>query len=108
MTKETDVYFSMDTRSENPKVVTRFKCPGCERTYEHSSGVINHLKNPGHEAVDGQITQDRTRIICERVDGKFVAIAPIPVPIPPISQSLTQVYAIECVFFLFEYSGHIS
>jgi hypothetical protein len=97
LTKETDAYFAMDASSENPEVaVTRFKCPGCERTYEHSSGVMNHLKNPGHAAVDGPITQDRTRVLCKRVDGKFVAMSSIPVPIPPISQSLTQVYAIEC------------
>jgi hypothetical protein len=102
LTKETDVYFATDAISGNQETVTRFKCPGCERTYEQSSGVMNHLKNPGHAAVDGPITQDRTRVLCKRIDGKFVAMAPTPVPIPPILQSLTQVYAIECGF-LFEY-----
>ena len=100
LTQETDVYFAMDASIGNPETVTRFKCPGCERTYEHTSGVMNHLKSPGHAAVDGPITQDRTRVLCKRIDGRFVAMLPIPVPIPPISQTLTQVYGIEWVYFV--------
>ena len=100
LTQETDVYFAMDASIGNPETVTRFKCPGCERTYEHTSGVMNHLKSPGHAAVDGPITQDRTRVLCKRIDGRFVAMLPIPVPIPLIAQTLTQVYGIEWVYFV--------
>jgi hypothetical protein len=58
------------------------------------------MKNPGdgHAAVDGPITQDRTRVFCKKIDGKYVAMAPIHVPMPPISQSLTQVMPLNAFF----------
>jgi len=83
--------------------VTRFKCPGCTKTYSSTAGIINHLKEKDeqHPAVEDKITQDATKVICERIDGQFKIVVS-DIPIPPISQSLTQVYAIECGF-LFEY-----
>jgi hypothetical protein len=61
-------------------LVTRFKCPGCTKTYSATSGIINHLKDSQHPAVEGEITQDATKVLCLRCDGQFIVLSDHPRP----------------------------
>jgi hypothetical protein len=63
-------------------LVTRFKCPGCPKTYSSTAGIINHLKEKDyqHPAVEGEITQDATKVLCQRIDGHFIVVSDQPRP----------------------------
>ena len=58
--------------------VIRFKCPGCDKNYSSTAGIINHLQNATHPAVEGPITQETTRVNCQKIDGHFVVVPDIP------------------------------
>jgi hypothetical protein len=65
---------------EEPKLLTRYKCPGCDRTYSATSGIINHLKDSQHSAVEVEITQDATKVRCLQIDGQFIVVPDQPRP----------------------------
>ncbi len=65
--------------------MTRFKCPGCPKTYTSTAGIINHLQTATHPAVEGPITQEATRVNCQQIDGHFVVVSDIPRTHKPVT-----------------------
>jgi hypothetical protein len=68
------------TGGEEPKLLTRYKCPGCDRTYTATSGIINHLKEAKHSPVAGEITEESTKVRCMQIGRNFVVVPDQPRP----------------------------
>ena len=68
------------TGGKGSNLVTRYKCPGCDKTYAKTSGIINHLLDPKHPGVEGPISEDATRVSCLHIDGKYVVASAPPIP----------------------------
>jgi hypothetical protein len=68
------------TGGKGSNLVTRYKCPGCDKTYAKTSGIINHLQDAKHPGVEGPISEEATRVSCLHIDGKYAVVSAPPTP----------------------------